>query len=78
MRVLWGHRTMGVTMTFARQRPQTSEPQNLTSLSLELDHRENKDRQASKSNQMTGSEPDDDLERMIEAKVAMALRLIKF
>ena len=45
---------------------------------MKLDHRENKDRQASKSNQMTGSEPDEDLERMIEAKVAMALRLIKF
>ncbi|TJZ89948.1 hypothetical protein FA743_17245 [Paracoccus gahaiensis] len=68
---------MRLTMAITQKGSLTTEPQKLTTLFWKIQKNGGKRCQAETSGQMAKTNLDEDIERMIEAKVALALRVIK-
>ena len=64
-------------MTITQKRPLTTELQQPTTLFLKLKQIEGKRCHAETSGQLSETNLDEDIERMIGAKVALAVRVIK-
>lgn len=65
-------------MITSQKRCLTTEPRQLPTLFPKLKHTGSSHCHAKMSKRKTKSNPDEDIEQMIEAKVALALRVMKF
>lgn len=73
-----GQKAAEFAMIHSQKRCLTTKPQQPPTLFLKLEHTGSSHHQSKMSRRKTKSNPDKDIEQMIEAKVALALRVLKF